>query len=520
MNGISKYGKILSVFLLLPTVLLAIYIATVANDEIDVGDVLAVSISDGRYKHRYSGKEDIEEYVSLVVTSKNDALQETDENAVSLKIEFEMKNGGTKTYDFYPSLRGDSLIKDGTGMLRTVKDVSDLLTRVEYENLYSPRYLPDLWISAADGSVSLLPAEYAWSFKKTDGEFYVYNKTETTEACPSYRVSAEALKKGIVSFSIAPTELVVAYTVGGNTYGKVENLSLKDGEQVEITISALWEKRDDGMFFGEGKWKFTAIYKDSPIITLDKTSGVLGDCFVLYSENIDVGEVISLETELDTNKSPLVYKGENKSFALVPVGVETPEGEYSLKVSYRESSFEFKVKVTAVSNGFAIKNVNAEVYNAVTSPSGLEEHERFISSLVSKTALSFLWSNQKLQPAVEGEAELVYASEVLYNGLPPQVYYEGESYPVPQKTSVKSSAKGKVVFAGETKKTGKTVVIDHGCGIMTHYYHLSVISAVENEEIDEGKLIGLSGKSGYTDKEELQFAVSVNGVFVNPAMFK
>ena len=320
-------------------VLLAIYIATIANEEILAEDVLAVSISDGRYKHRYSGKDDIETYISLVVDSKDNAIQQIEEDSVSYKLEFEMKNGVTKSYDFYPSLSKDCLLKDGTGLVRTVKADSDLLMRVEFEDLYKPRYLPDLSISTVGGNDSLLPLEYVWSFKKTDGEFHVYNKTETTSSPPVYSVSAEALKKGIVSFSAEPTKLVVAYVVNGNTYGKVENLSLNDGEQVEIIISALWEKSDDGMFYGEGKWKFTAIYKDSPIITLNKTGGAIGECFVLYAENIDEGEILSLETDLVTYNSPVVYKWESKSFALVPIDAKTIDGEHYIKVSYRVIHF-------------------------------------------------------------------------------------------------------------------------------------------------------------------------------------
>ncbi len=519
MNGFSKYGKILSVFLLLPTFFLAIYLAVTANNEIEVEDVLAVSVSDTKYKHRYSGKDDIEEYVSLILDSKDNAPQEIDENSLSYKIEFEMKNGSTKAYEFYPSLRGECLIKDSKGLIRSAEDVSSLLLRVEYEEVFVPRHLPTLSVLTVDGERQVSPAEYLWNFKKTGDNYYHFDETDTVSKLPVYSVSADALKKGATSFSVTPDEIKIAYTVNGASYSKVENLSLKDGDSLEITVSALWKENKNGLFFGEGKWKFNAVYKDSPIITINKTEAVLGDCLVLYAENIDEGETVSLETEISTFKTPKVFKGTDKNFILLPIDVNTKDGEHSLTASYRDSSFQFKVKVTAVSNGFFIKNINAETYNSVTSPAGLKEYESFISTLVDKTSSGFLWESSKLLPAVEGACEVGFASEVLYNGLPPQVYFEGESYAVPVKTSVKSAAKGKVVFAGETAKTGKAIVIDHGCGIMTHYYHLSVVSSMEGEEIEAGKLIALSGKSGFTDKEDLYFAVSINGVFVNPKLF-
>jgi hypothetical protein len=498
---------------------LAIYAVFVANSEIEIEDVVAVSISDSQYKHRYSGKNDIEEYVSLILDSKDDVLQEVKDETNLFTIEFEMKNGSIKTYEFYPSASGECLLKDGTGTIRVAKDISSLLLRTEYKKIYKSRHLPDVSVSTADGVVNVLPSEYAWNFRKTGKEFYPYTEDEVSSSAPIFNISADALKKGVVSFSAQPDEMLIAYSKGGDLYSNVENLSAKDGDVIEITVSALWKNFDDRMFFGEGKWKFQAIYRESAVITLNKSDAVLGECLVLYVENVDAGERISLSTDIVTCKNPIVYKGDNRNYALVPIDVKTTGGEYPLDVSYKDSKFQFKIKVTAVSNGFVIKNIPAEIYNSVISPDGIKDYEDFLAALDGKSSDEFLWDLKKLSAPVDSVAEITFASEVLYNGLPPQVYFEGESYAVPQKTSVKSAAKGKVVFAGETTRTGKAVVIDHGHGIMTHYYHLSVISALEGEEIEGGKLIALSGKSGYTDKEDLYFAVSINGVFVNPNLF-
>lgn len=519
MKGFSKYGKLLSVFLILPTVFLVIYVVFIANSEIDVEDVLSVSISDGRYLHRYSGTDDIEEYVFFVLNSTDNVLQEIKDDAPLYTIEFEMKNGSKKEYSFYPSLRGDSLIKDGAGILRKAKNVSELLLRVEYKDIYASRYLPTVSLLTVDGNANIIPTEYSWSYKKTQGDFCQYTELETLKEPAIFSVSAEALKKGAVSFSVSPDDLKTAYTYNGSSYSKLEDMSLTDGDEIEITLSASWKKTESCMFYGEAKFVFCTVYKESPIITLDKNTAILGECLVLYADNVDAGEKLSIKTDMFSQSALTVYEGKERNFALLPIDVKTHSGDYNISVSYRDTDFQFSVNVTAVSNGFFIKNVNTETYNAVTSPTGIEEYESFISSLANKTSKSFLWESEKLLPPVESEVEIPFAAEVLYNTLPPQVYFEGESFAVAQKTSVKSSAKGKVVFSGETAKSGKAVVIDHGCGIMTHYYHLSVISVTEGEEIEAGKLIGLSGNSGFTDKEDLYFAVSVGGVFVNPTLF-
>ena len=143
MNGFSKLGKALGVLFLLPVIIITVYVVMIANSEIDIEDVSSVSISDSRYKHRYSDREDIERYVTLVMDSEDGAVQEIGDDLQEFTIEFEMKNSGVKTYRFYPSLRGDSLLKDGTGHIRKALNVEDVLCRDEFETIYSERYLPN-----------------------------------------------------------------------------------------------------------------------------------------------------------------------------------------------------------------------------------------------------------------------------------------------------------------------------------------------------------------------------------------
>jgi len=520
LNGFSKIGKILGVLLILPTVIMAVYLVMIANSEIAVEDVAAVSISDERYKHRYSKKEDIEKYVDLILDSTEDGTLQTNEfKEKPFVIEFEMKNGGKKSYHFYPSLWGESMIVDGSGLVRRVEVPNEMLLRAEYESVYASRHLPKVTVSLKEGEKAILPSVYEWSFKKTGEDFFRYTEGEVSSKDEIISLSSEALKKDVFKFSEKPDNYVYVYTKDGKNYSKLENMELFDGDEFTVTVSARWVESEEKMFFGEGKWSFLCVYKESPIITIEKTDVLSGGLVVLHVENIGEGEALTVETELITNKSPVVYKGENGKFALLPLALDNMGGDYDVCIKHGEYSFDFKIGVTASSKGFTMKNVDAETYNQATSPAGIAEYESFLKALAGKNSNSFLWEAPVLNKPVEGEVETAFGSEVLYNGVPPQVYFEGISFGVEAKTSVKSAAKGKVVFAGETWKTGQAVVIDHGCGIMTHYYHLSVLSAFEGEEVEGGKLIALSGETGFTDKADLYFAVSVNGVFVDPEMF-
>jgi murein DD-endopeptidase MepM/ murein hydrolase activator NlpD len=75
---------------------------------------------------------------------------------------------------------------------------------------------------------------------------------------------------------------------------------------------------------------------------------------------------------------------------------------------------------------------------------------------------------------------------------------------------------GQVVFAGDLGALGKTVVLDHGFGLVTVYGHLSEISAPLGSLVAKNQPIGRTGSTGFATSEEVHFEVRLHGVPVNP----
>ena len=63
---------------------------------------------------------------------------------------------------------------------------------------------------------------------------------------------------------------------------------------------------------------------------------------------------------------------------------------------------------------------------------------------------------------------------------------------------------------------GNTVVIDHGCSLMTLYAHLSSIDVKKGDEVKRGQAIGKSGATGLAGGDHLHFSVLLHGIPVNP----
>ena len=78
---------------------------------------------------------------------------------------------------------------------------------------------------------------------------------------------------------------------------------------------------------------------------------------------------------------------------------------------------------------------------------------------------------------------------------------------------------GTVVFAGEQRGYGQTVVVEHAGGVRTRYAHLSSLTTEAGADVKAGDTIGRAGKSGRATGTHLHFEVTQTGHNVDPRTF-
>jgi murein DD-endopeptidase MepM/ murein hydrolase activator NlpD len=81
---------------------------------------------------------------------------------------------------------------------------------------------------------------------------------------------------------------------------------------------------------------------------------------------------------------------------------------------------------------------------------------------------------------------------------------------------VVAPAAGTVVLAEPLVVRGNAVVIDHGAGQYTGYWHLSQLVASAGQSVKPGDLIGLVGTTGLSTGNHLHWEMRLHGVAVDP----
>ena len=81
---------------------------------------------------------------------------------------------------------------------------------------------------------------------------------------------------------------------------------------------------------------------------------------------------------------------------------------------------------------------------------------------------------------------------------------------------VPAANNGRIAFADVLGIYGRTVVIDHGCGLFSMYSHLSHISVSVDQMVSKGDIIGKTGTTGLAGGDHLHYSMLVDHTFVNP----
>ena len=75
---------------------------------------------------------------------------------------------------------------------------------------------------------------------------------------------------------------------------------------------------------------------------------------------------------------------------------------------------------------------------------------------------------------------------------------------------------GVVVLKDDRFYAGFSLILDHGHGIYTGYYHLSAAYVNVGDKVSKNQIIALTGQSGRVTGPHLHFSMKVQGVTVNP----
>lgn len=144
--------------------------------------------------------------------------------------------------------------------------------------------------------------------------------------------------------------------------------------------------------------------------------------------------------------------------------------------------------------------------------------ERDEANQIYRTFTDGLLFDSKFELPIDTQITSYYGTARMFNNSL-KSYHSGTDFRAAVGKEIKAANSGIVRIAKNRYYAGNSVVIDHGSGIYTQYYHLSKINVKVGQKVQKGDIIGLSGSSGRVTGPHLHFGVMVNKIQVNPLDF-
>ena len=208
---------------------------------------------------------------------------------------------------------------------------------------------------------------------------------------------------------------------------------------------------------------------------------------------------------------------ENLKFAIVSAGYRQ-KGEIKLINGLKggDETMVFKI----VEGEYKKEKITVEG-SKVTPPKEVLkriEEEREEANKIYATVNEGLKFNSEFILPMSSVITSPFGTARVFNGTL-KSYHGGTDFRAAVGTSVIAANDGVVVIAKDRYYAGGSVVIDHGEGIYTQYYHLSALNVKVGQSVKKGDIIALSGASGRVSGPHLHFGVIAGGAQVNPLNF-
>jgi hypothetical protein len=246
----------------------------------------------------------------------------------------------------------------------------------------------------------------------------------------------------------------------------------------------------------------------------------------LTPSSIGQGEVGLLSIQKKGNVRPeVIWRG--TSIAVLPniqdgvwtslIGADltTTPGRYTLQIELNNKALIRSVSVLAKDHGTRRFVVPKEM--EALDPSTLRRVQKEageMRELFSVSEEPIHWWGRWIRP-VPGKTISTFGCRTFINSLE-RSPHSGVDLKAAEGTVVKASNKGRVVLVADHFFSGLSIVINHGGGIQSMYFHLSSVSVHEGQVVEKGESIGFSGSSGRATGPHLHFGIRLNGERVNP----
>ncbi|MFZ7101083.1 MAG: M23 family metallopeptidase [Peptococcaceae bacterium] len=395
-----------------------------------------------------------------------------------------------------------------------------------FRGIYSDRLAPAVQVTFNKDRVSAGEIEKQWSYLKYDGQWSTqdWGFNEDSEVNGRVTIHSQDDKLQVLTGK-APDHAYLKITdqAGDNKVVFADEVDLnqlplpdRNGSfSYEVTMT--WNDKTK-TYQGEAVLSIPVVLDFPEKFLFSKERLIQGDMLevsVYYAAN---PEDIFLEQSIFSDFR--WYRQDGFMRGYIPTNYSVKPGQYQVTYGNRKKGTEFSQTIEVVAHDYSVQHltIDGQIEEETRNEAAYDEFARYFTPVRKESAPERYYTEPFILP-VKGRLTTEFGQTRYVNGSPTSSRHSGLDLAAPTGTGIQAANRGKVVLSMPLILTGNTIVIDHGEGLFSVYYHLHERFAAAGDIIRRGQEIGTVGTTGFSTGPHLHFTMSYYLMNIEPGFF-
>lgn len=265
---------------------------------------------------------------------------------------------------------------------------------------------------------------------------------------------------------------------------------------------------------------FSEIIEDPVLskIFLIPESVIQGEPVLIQVEGVSTTDI----TKIYFNEKELrIFEYENKPSSFIGIDLNQKIGNYNISINLKDGTSTSTVLVVLEREKYEepLPIPDSLGGNSPANQTKVVNTLSIENALLAKlfTGTKSFWKEKFIYPIKDPVITDTYGysrGTGNYN-----ITHKGVDFRAKEGTEVYAMNRGVVRLAKDFTVYGKTIVVDHGFGLMTYYMHLSKFLINEGQLVLPGQIIALSGATGMSTGPHLHISIKIDGISIDPIKF-
>lgn len=403
----------------------------------------------------------------------------------------------------------------------------DYLLAGFYERMYPERMEPQGEVTLNGSPVRFEAEEQLWRFRKNNGDWVDKDLTP-----PAIRASAAQS-----AASVDSAEDILAVQIGKAPDRAA--LKIIDNAKGEVVLETdanlaglpLPEKNGGYTYELTLEWTVKANpYNGRYVLELPVAVEYPPE-FIFSAEKLRQGQMLEVTVYNVSGPDDIVF--EQSVYAdfrwfqhgdflrgYLPTNYSVKPGVYTVKYGSKKQGTALTKDLEVLAHDYPMQHMSIDpaTQQATQNEAAYAEFAKYFTPVRKSSAETRYYTEDFIIP-VKGRLSTQFGSGRYVNGVLSSSRHSGMDIAAPAGTAIKAANRGKVALSMFLTLTGHTIIVDHGEGLFSVYYHMLNRSVQTGEMVEREQKIGEVGSTGFSTGPHLHLMFSYYTMNMEPGFF-